>query len=152
MSATYEYWCKRVWAYDIPQTHSNSQLQWFLGSKSADYIKTKAYRPIVLENTLSKVMESITADLFSYSEMHELLPILHCRGCPWRSAEDVIMTLSESIHKAWKEKKVVFMDVVRLSTMYTISTEFHSLKQGGYEPTLCSGWVAFCKAGVYNSH
>ena len=80
-----------------------------------DYTKANAYRPIALENTLGKVLESVIADVLSYlSETHELLPAQHYGGRPGRSVEDAMMILSESIHKAWKEKKVytaVFMDV-----------------------------------------
>ena len=80
-----------------------------------DYTKSKAYRPIALENTLRKVLESIIADMVSYlTETHELLPAQHYGRRPGRSAEDAMMILSENIHKAWKEKKVftaVFIDV-----------------------------------------
>ena len=80
-----------------------------------DYTKVKAYRPIALENTLGKVMESIVAEIISYlTEMHELLPAEHFGGRPGRSSEDAMMILSENIHHAWREKKVytaVFMDV-----------------------------------------
>jgi len=38
-----------------------------------DYTKVKAYRPIALENTLGKIMESIMAENLSYiTETHEL--------------------------------------------------------------------------------
>ena len=80
-----------------------------------DYTKAKAYRPIALENTLGKVMESIMATIISYlTETHELLPTQHYGGRPGRSAEDAMIILTENIYKAWKEKKVytaVFMDV-----------------------------------------
>ena len=80
-----------------------------------DYTKAKAFRPIALENTLGKVLESIMATTLSYlTEAHELLPPQHFGGRPGRSAEDAMMILSENIHKAWKEKKIytaVFMDV-----------------------------------------
>jgi hypothetical protein len=81
----------------------------------SDYTKVKAYRPIALENTLGKVLESIMADIISYlTETHELLPPQHYGGRPGRSAEDALMVLTENIYAAWKDKKVytaVFMDV-----------------------------------------
>jgi Reverse transcriptase (RNA-dependent DNA polymerase)/Endonuclease-reverse transcriptase len=80
-----------------------------------DYTKVKAYRPIALENTIGKVMESVITDIISYlTETHELLPPHHYGGRPGRSAEDAMMIMSESIYKTWKEKKIytaVFMDV-----------------------------------------
>ncbi len=80
-----------------------------------DYMKAKAYRPIALENTLGKVMESVMADIISYlTEEHQLLPSQHYGGRPGRNTEDAMMILVESIHKAWKEKEIftaIFLDV-----------------------------------------
>jgi len=80
-----------------------------------DYSKAKAYRPISLECTLGKVLESIIADIISYlTEMHDLLPEHHYGGTPGRSAEDAMMILSENIHRAWKDKEVytaIFLDI-----------------------------------------
>ena len=60
-------------------------------------------------------MESIITDTLSYlTEAHELLLTHHFGGCPGRSAEDVMLILSESIHQAWKEKKTftaIYMNV-----------------------------------------
>ena len=68
-----------------------------------DYTIAKAYRPIALENTLGKVLESIIAELISYlTETHNLLPTQHYGGRPGRTAEDAMMVLSEHIHQAWK--------------------------------------------------
>ena len=80
-----------------------------------DYTKVKAYRPVALECTLGKVMESIITEIISYlTETHELLPAQHYGGRPGRSTEDAMMILSESIYSAWKKKKIytaLFMDV-----------------------------------------
>ena len=80
-----------------------------------DYAKVKAYRPIALENTIGKVMESVIAEIMGYlTEEHELLPTQHYGGRPGRSADDAMMMLSEDIYQAWKEKKIftaIFMDV-----------------------------------------
>ena len=71
------------------------------------YTITKAYRPIALENTLGKVLESVMMDIISYlTETYELLPAHHYRGWPGRSAEDAMMILTENIYKAWKNKKI----------------------------------------------
>ena len=80
-----------------------------------DYTKPNSYRPIALENTLGKVLESIMAELLSYvTETHQLLPPEHFGGRPGRTAEDAMTILSERIQHAWKEKEIysaVFMDV-----------------------------------------
>jgi hypothetical protein len=46
-----------------------------------DYSKSKAYRPIALENTIGKVFESVIAEALSYlTETNELLPAHHYGG------------------------------------------------------------------------
>ena len=80
-----------------------------------DYTKSKAYRPVALENTLGKILESVIATIVSYlTETYDLLPVGHFGARPGRSTEDAMMVLSERIYKAWKEGKiftVVFLDV-----------------------------------------
>ena len=97
-----------------------------------DYTVSKAYRPIALENTLGKVLESVMADTMSYiTETHELLPAQHFGGRPGRSTEDAMMILSESIHKAWKNNKVfsaVFMDVAGAFNNVHHERLIHNLK------------------------
>jgi len=80
-----------------------------------DYTKPSAYRPIALESTIGKLIESIIAESMSYLiEKHELLPPNHFGGRPGRSTEDALMILSESINQAWRQGKMftaIFMDV-----------------------------------------
>src|SRR5438552_1152926 len=71
-----------------------------------DYTKVKAYRPIALENTMGKVMESVVVEIISYfTEAHELLPPHHYGGRPGRSEEDAMMILSERITKRGKRRR-----------------------------------------------
>ena len=83
--------------------------------QKSDYTKPNAYRPIALENTLGKIIESVLTDLLGYlTETHNLLPANHFGGRPGRTGEDAMAILSEKIHKAWKERdiySVIFMDV-----------------------------------------
>jgi ribonuclease HI len=80
-----------------------------------DYTKPNAYRPIALESTIGKILESVAAEILSYlSETYELLPVQHFGGRPGRTAEDAMTVLSERIYHAWKEREIysaVFMDV-----------------------------------------
>ena len=49
----------------------------------SDYTKVKAYRPVALENTLGKVMESVVTEIICYlTETYELLPAYHFGGRP----------------------------------------------------------------------
>jgi len=80
-----------------------------------DYTLAKAYRPIALENTLGKVIESVVAETLSYLvEEHKLQPPNHFGAHPGRSTEDVLVILTENIHWAWKQRDIytaIFMDV-----------------------------------------
>jgi hypothetical protein len=65
-----------------------------------DYTKPNAYRPIALENTMGKIIESIMAEMLSYiAETHQLLPPQHYGGRPGRTGEEAMMMLSEKIMK-----------------------------------------------------
>ena len=80
-----------------------------------NYTKPNAYRPIALENTIGKVLESIMAEHVSYlCETFNLLPKHHFGGRPGRTTEDAMLILSESIHQAWKDGNIfsaILMDV-----------------------------------------
>ena len=84
-------------------------------SNKSNYMKSNAYRPIALENTIGKILESIMADHISYlCETFNLLSKHHFDGRPGRITEDAMLILSESIHQTWKEGNVfsaIFMDV-----------------------------------------
>jgi ribonuclease HI len=110
-----------------------------------DYTKVKAYRPIALENTIGKVMESVMAEIISYlTEMHELLPPHHYGGRPGRSTEDAMTIMSESIYKAWKEKKIytaIFMDVAGAFNNVHHERLTHNLRKRRI-PQVISVWIA----------
>src|SRR5579859_3307182 len=80
-----------------------------------DYTAANAYRPIALENTLGKLIESIVTELLSHAaEEYQLIPAQHYRGRPGRMGEEAMIMLMEKIMHAWKEREVystVFMDV-----------------------------------------
>ena len=109
-----------------------------------DYTVTKAYRPIALENTLGKVLESVMTDIISYlTEVYELLPAHHYGGRPGRSAEDAMMILTENIYKAWKNKKIyttVFMDVAGAFNNVHHERLIHNLKKRRL-PTSIAKWI-----------
>ena len=80
-----------------------------------DYTKANTYRPIALENTLGKLIESVMTELLSHAvEEYQLIPAQHYGGRPGRTGEEAMTMLVEKITHAWKEKEVysaVFMDV-----------------------------------------
>jgi hypothetical protein len=109
-----------------------------------DYTLAKAYRPIALENTLGKVLESIIAELISYlTETHHLLPTQHYGGRPGRTAEDAMMVLSEHIHQAWKRGEIftaIFLDVAGAFNNVHHERLIHNLRQRGI-PGKLRNWI-----------
>ena len=109
-----------------------------------DYTKAKAYRPIALENTLGKILESVMAIVISYlTEAHGLLPVQHFGGRPGRSVEDAMMILSESVYKAWKNKNVytaIFMDVAGAFNNVHHKRLIHNLRMR-HMPEKITEWI-----------
>jgi hypothetical protein len=63
-----------------------------LGKKN--YHIPKAYRPIVLLNTIGKALESVIASRISYMvETHNILPPTHLGGCKGISTEHIVLYL-----------------------------------------------------------
>ena len=112
--------------------------------KKPDYTKPNAYRPIALESTIGKVLESIMAETISYlTETHELLPPNHFGGRPGRTTEDAMMLLTENIHAAWKEGRIfsaVFMDVAGAFNNVHHQRLIHNLKKRKIPPQI-TRWV-----------
>ena len=72
-----------------------------------DYRLAKAWRPIALLSTLSKICEAVMAERLSYAaEKHNLLPHNHFGARRRRSAEQALILIQEKIYKAWRSKKV----------------------------------------------
>ena len=98
-----------------------------------DYTKPNAYRPIALECTIGKILESIITELLSYLiETHDLLPANHFGARPQRTTEDAMMVLSENIYRAWKQREiftVVFMDVAGAFNNVHHNRLIHNMKK-----------------------
>ena len=111
----------------------------------SDYIVTKAYRFIALENTLGKILENVMMDIISYlTKIYELLPAHYYEERPERSAEDAMMILIENIYKAWKNKKIyiaMFMDVVRVFNNVHHEWLIYNLKKRRL-PTNIVKWIS----------
>jgi hypothetical protein len=71
-----------------------------------DYTLVNAYRPIALENTIAKVIETIVAKkLAAAAEKHNLLPWTQMGGRQRRSTITAIRLLTESVQTAWQARK-----------------------------------------------
>ena len=109
-----------------------------------DYTEAKAYRPIALESTLGKVMESIIAEVISYlTEEYQLLPSQHYGGGPGRNTEDAMMVLAETIHNAWRENDIftaVFLDVAGAFNNVHHKRLIHNLRKR-HVPKQIAAWI-----------
>lgn len=69
-----------------------------------DYTTPEAYRPLVMRNTLSKLLESIVASrIKTIVEKQELLPINQWRGPREAELNDARGALLDRVYSAWKE-------------------------------------------------
>src|SRR5258708_7109384 len=79
------------------------------------YDIAKAYRPIALYNTLSKLLTSTIAEQISYlSEQYKLLPPTHFGSRPGRTMTDAMHYIMQTVCHAWQNKKVIsalFLDI-----------------------------------------
>jgi hypothetical protein len=76
--------------------------------RKPDYTVPKAYRPISLLPTVSKILEKVVARRLSFlAETHNLLPTNHFRGRPKKSSEQAVDLIVEQIHKAWRRGRVL---------------------------------------------
>lgn len=98
-----------------------------------DYSIPKAYRPIALQDTLSKVMESVIARrLSSWAESHQLLPATHFGGRAGRTTTDAVLTLTHFIKDAWRRGDVVsslFLDISQAFPSVSHPRLLHNLRK-----------------------
>ena len=72
------------------------------------YDVPKAYQPIALVNTITKLLSSIVMEDISHlTEKHQLLPANHFRGCPGHCTADSLHLLVDTVKAAWCRKQVV---------------------------------------------
>jgi len=73
------------------------------------------YRPIVLLNTMWKViMAIVVSHITFYTKKYQLLPTNHFRGHPGRTTTDAIHLLTNKVKAAWRKQEVVlvlFLDI-----------------------------------------
>ena len=92
----------------LPRTVENRQDGMLRKPRKSDYTLAAAYRPLLLLNTLGKVLEAIMARRLSYwAEKHKLLPDTQFGGRSGRSTEQALLVLANAIDQAWLRDKVV---------------------------------------------
>ena len=97
------------------------------------YDTPKAYRPIALLNTMSKVLTAIMADTMAfYTEAHQLLPAHHFGGHPGRTTTDAVHLLVHKIKDSWRKKQVtavLFLDIEGAFPNAVTSKLIHSMRK-----------------------
>ena len=100
-----------------------------------DYSIPKAYRPIALEDTLSKVVESLMArKLAMLAEQYDLLPPTHFGGRPGRNTTDAILHLVQKVKDAWRRNEhaaILFLDISQAFPSVSHPRLIHNLKKAG---------------------
>src|SRR5437763_2000057 len=130
-----------------PQVYKESVVVVIRKIGKPDYSNPKAYRPIALLNTLSKVMETIIAKrIAATAEKFKLLPLTHCGGRKSTSTEHAIHLLLEKIHAAWKtdDEMVASLLLLDVSGAYDNVSHIrltHTIRKLGFHEDLV-GWTA----------
>ena len=84
-----------------------------------DYLIPGAYRPILLLNTLGKLLEAVIARRLSYyAEIYGLLPDTQFGGRPSRTTEQALLVLANAIDRAWLRNKVVTLVTFDLKSQH----------------------------------
>jgi ribonuclease HI len=110
-----------------------------------DYSIPKAYRPIALEDTLSKVVETVVARRLSQmAEEHALLAPSHFGGRPGRTTSDAVLLLVHKIKAAWRKGKVatgLFLDISQAFPTVSHPRLLHNLRKRRVAHQLVE-WIA----------
>ena len=97
------------------------------------YDTPKAYRPIALLNTMSKVLTALMAELMTfYTEVYQLLPAHHFGGRPGRTTTDAVHLLTHKIKDSWRKRQVttvLFLDIEGAFPNAVTSRLLHSMKK-----------------------
>ncbi|KAI1783628.1 reverse transcriptase (RNA-dependent DNA polymerase)-domain-containing protein [Ganoderma leucocontextum] len=109
------------------------------------YLVPKAYRPIALEDTSSKVVESVIARrLAAIAEQHDLLPPTHFGGRPGRTTTDAVLHLTQRIKDSWRKKhitSVLYLDVTSAFPSVNHARLLHNLRKR-HVPEPLVLWIA----------
>ena len=97
------------------------------------YDTPRAYRPIVLLNTMSKVLTALMAELMThYTETHQLHPAHHFGGRSGRTTADTVHLLVHKIKDAWCKRQVtaiLFLDIKGAFPNAVTSRLLHSMRK-----------------------
>jgi hypothetical protein len=103
--------------------------------RKARYDILKSYRPIVLVNTMWKVLTVVIAEQITYlTEKFQLLPKNHFEGRPGQTTTDAMHVLTNGIKTAWRKGKIVavlFLDIEGAFPNAVLEMLMHNLRKRG---------------------
>lgn len=109
-----------------------------------DYSLAKAYHPIVLLETIAKVLSSCVAVTLQYhTEQEGLLPNTHFGGWLGRTAIDALQMIMSFIKDAWRWKEVamaLFLDVKGAFPSVCVEKLVHNMRMRGV-PKVIADWT-----------
>lgn len=115
-----------------------------------DYRATKAYRPIALLDTLSKILSACVAESLVYgAEKHDLLPPTQFGGRPGRTTTDALHLLVDRIKSAWRRGNVMsimFLDIKSAFPSVVPERLIHDMRMKGV-PVELTDWIQRKLAG-----
>jgi ribonuclease HI len=115
-----------------------------------DYTIPKAYRPIALEDTMSKVTESVIARrLTQLAEEHHLLPPNHFGARPGKTTTDAALYLAQWIKDKWRQgsvTSVLFLDISQAFPSVSHTRLLHNLRKRRVPENI----IAWCRSFLSN--
>ena len=102
-----------------------------------DYSAPKAYCPIALLDTMSKILSACVAEDLSWiATKHSLLPSTHFRGLPGHATTDSLHLITTFIHDAWAHPtdhhvSILFLDVKAAFPSVIPERLFHDMCKRG---------------------
>lgn len=97
-------------------------------ARAKRYSLPKSYRPIALLNTISKILELVSANRIScLVEKYQLLPKSHIGGRKGRSTEEALHDIVKIIYAGWNKNQVVSLLMLDISGVYDHVCKIHLL-------------------------
>ena len=102
-----------------------------------NYSAPKAYRPIALLDTMSKILSACVAeDLTWIAHKHKSLPATHFGGLPGRATTDSLHLLMKFVHDTWAHPtdhhvSLLFLDVKAAFPSVVPERLFHNMRKCG---------------------
>ena len=100
-----------------------------------DYTVLATYQPIMLLNTITKLLSScIAEDLVQMSEAYDILPTNHFRCRPGPTTSDSLHYVTKIVKDTWRKREVVsalFLDIKSTFLSVILTQLIHNMRCRG---------------------